>query len=187
MTTPPQEPVRLRNGPWGYGLVTKVLHWSTAAAMAAQFTIGYLLADVSSGHGRGRGQGSGSGHGRGRGGEYDAFGDDPLFTAHVLLGLTVLALGLLRLGWRIATPLPPWAPTLSPFERSLAHWTEYALLALTLVVPASGLWLLASGDDDLLGVHITAHVLFFAALALHVGLVARHQLFVRDRLLGRML
>ncbi|MEU6986529.1 cytochrome b/b6 domain-containing protein [Streptomyces sp. NPDC046324] len=120
-----------------------------------------------------------------RPGQGRAFGDDPLFTAHVLLGLTVLA--LLRLGRRIATPLPPWAPTLSPFERSLAHWTEYALLALTLIVPSSGLWLLASGEDELLGVHITAHVLFFAALALHGGLVARHQLFVRDRLLGRML
>ncbi|MGW2202017.1 cytochrome b [Streptomyces sp. NPDC001774] len=167
--------MRLRNGPWGYGLVTKLLHWATFGAMAAQFASGYLLADVS------------SGHGRGRGGEYDAFGDDPLFTAHVVLGVVVLTLGLARLGWRTATPLPPWAPTLTPFERSLAHWTEYALLALTLGVPATGLWLLASGDDDLLGVHITAHVLFFAALALHVGLVVRHQFVVRDRLLRRML
>ena len=29
---------------------------------------------------------------------------------HVLLGLSIMGLGLLRVGWRLATPLPPWAP-----------------------------------------------------------------------------
>ncbi|MFD3334723.1 cytochrome b [Streptomyces sp. NPDC058700] len=186
MTTEAHGPVRLRNGVWGYGLVTKALHWSVAGAMAAQFTIGYLLEDSGGGRGRGRGRGSESGRGRGGDEEYVVFGDDPLLTTHTLLGCAILLLGLLRLTWRAATPLPPWAPTLGPFERGLAHWTEFALLALTLGVPATGLVLLVAGDDAL-GVHIAAHVAFFAALALHVGLVARHQFGVRDGLLRRML
>ena len=37
------------------------------------------------------------------------------------------------------------------------------------------------GDDDLLPVHIAAHVTFFVALAAHLGLV------MRRRLVGRML
>ncbi len=40
--------------------------------------------------------------------------------------------------------------------------------------------------DDLLGLHIASHLAFFAALAVHVGMVLRHQLVVRDGLLRRM-
>ena len=43
------------------------------------------------------------------------FGDDALVTAHVVLGLSILTLAVVRLAWRLATPLPPWPPTLSPF------------------------------------------------------------------------
>jgi cytochrome b561 len=42
-------------------------------------------------------------------------------------------------------------------------------------------------DDTLLTAHVTTHVVFFCVLALHVGLVLKHQLVDRDRLLGRML
>ncbi|MFF9035669.1 hypothetical protein ACF090_09385 [Streptomyces sp. NPDC014892] len=70
-----------RNGPHGYGAVTKTLHWAVFATLAPQFAVGYLL-DVDDG-GRGRG--------RGRGGEdgYEPFGDDALVTVHVVLGATV--------------------------------------------------------------------------------------------------
>lgn len=171
----------------GYRPLTKVLHWSVVAAFAAQFVVGYLLDADESGRGRGRGRGGGPGRGRGRGGdEYAAFGDDPLLTAHVLLGVTIIVLGIVRLAWRRLTPLPPWAPTLTARERRLAHRTESALYWLTFLVPATGLALLTTGDDVLL-VHIAAHVAFFAALALHVGLVLKHQFIDRDRLLRRML
>ena len=33
----------LGNGPHGYGPVTKVLHWATVAAVAAQLVVGYRL------------------------------------------------------------------------------------------------------------------------------------------------
>lgn len=183
--------LQLRNGAHGYGLVTKVLHWAVFVAMAAQFAVGYLLDVDDSGHGRGRGRGrggdSGQGRGRGRGGEdgYDPFGDDALLTAHVVLGATVLVLGLARLVWRLATPLPPWAPALTPLERRLAHGTETVLYAATFAIPLTGIALLLSADD-LLVAHIVSHLVFFAALVLHVGLVLKHQLIDRDHLLRRM-
>ena len=105
---------------------------------------------------------------------------------HVALGLTILVVTLARLVWRRLTPLPPWAPGLSAGERRLAHGTELALYASLLVMPATGIVLLLS-DDDLLWLHVASHVVFFAALALHVGLVLKHQLVDRDRLLDRML
>src|SRR6478735_8771611 len=33
----------LRNGPHGYGLVTKFLHWLTVAAVVAQFVVGLTM------------------------------------------------------------------------------------------------------------------------------------------------
>ncbi|MFF7177323.1 cytochrome b/b6 domain-containing protein [Streptomyces sp. NPDC008121] len=175
----------------GYRPLTKVLHWSVVVAFAAQFAVGYLLASEGSGHGRGRGRGRGgdSGRGRGRGGDdrYDPFGDDALLTTHVVLGVTIIALGVARLVCRRVLPLPPWAPTLSTAERRLAHRTESALYWLTFLVPASGLALLVAGDDDVLPLHVAAHIAFFVALGLHVGLVLKHQFVDRDRLLRRML
>ncbi len=37
----------LRNGPHGYGAVTKTLHWLTVLAIAAQFVVGYTMDDDS--------------------------------------------------------------------------------------------------------------------------------------------
>ena len=170
----------------GYGTVTRVLHWATVIAVAAQFTIGYLLDAGGRGRGRGRGRGGESGRGRGRGGDLDVFGDDRLLTAHVLLGVSILVLAAVRLAWRRHRGLPPWAPGLSSSERVLAHWTERVLYTLLFLIPLSGLWLVLV-DDDALFLHVAAHVCFFTALAAHVGLVLKHQLVDRDRLLRRML
>ena len=195
-----------RNTEAGYGVVTKTLHWCTAVAVAAPFVIGYLIDDDGRGRGRGRGRGgddgaSGSGgsrhdllvsSGRGRGGDdlelgFGA-GDDRLATVHVLLGLTILALTLVRLVWRRATALPAWATTLSERERVLASWTERALYLCLVVVPLTGLVLVlgSDGSDDLLGLHVAAHFGFFVALTLHLGLVLKHTAVRRDRLLSRM-
>ncbi len=183
--------MKLRNDSDGYGLVTKTLHWLTVVALSAQFIIGYLL-DDESGHGRGRGRGHGedSGHGRGGGGDDDwtfgfGDGDDVLVTTHVALGLTILTLAVIRLIWRRATPLPPWATGLSHRERTLAHWTERLLYLCLFLIPLSGLSLLFV-SDDLLALHVAAHITFFVALAAHLGLVFKHQLINRDRLLERM-
>ena len=51
----------------------------------------------------------------------------------------------------------------------MVHWTERALLLLVVVVPLSGLVLLATGDDGWLPLHVGAHVAFFAALAAHLS------------------
>ena len=187
--------MKMRNGEHGYGAVSKTLHWATVVALLAQFVVGYVMdADDGSGRGRGRGRGGdgsgGSGRGSGRGGD-DVLGlterlADPLVAVHVLLGLTILLLAVLRMTWRGLDSLPPWADGLSPAERRLAHLTERVLLPMLVVMPLSGIAVLL-GDDDLLWLHVTSHVVFFVALAAHLGLVLKHTLLDRDRLLARML
>ena len=104
---------------------------------------------------------------------------------HVLLGVLIIALGVLRLLWRRTTPLPPWDPRLSPANQRFVHLTETALLTLQFVVPATGI-LLVVGTDDLLGVHIAAHVAFFVALAAHLGMVIGKGLVARMLPWGRL-
>ena len=177
----------LRNGAHGYGLVTKSLHWLMVLAILTQFVIGFSMDAGESGGGRGRGRGEDSGRGRGRGGGYEPFGDNHLLTVHVILGATILTLAALRLIWRITTPLPPWAATLSDGERTLAHWTERALYALMLAIPLTGLWLIVADDDDARWPHVLTHIAFFVVFVLHISLVLKHQLLDRDRLLQRMM
>jgi cytochrome b561 len=177
----------LRNGAFGHGLVTKTFHWTMAAAIVTQFVIGYVMDAGDSGRGRGRGRGDGSGRGRGRGGGYDPFGDDRLLTAHVIVGGVILALAVIRLAWRLTTPLPPWAETLTHGERTFAHWTERALYALMFAMPVTGVWLVLADDDDARTPHIVSHIAFFVVIVLHVGLVLKHHIVDRDRLLRRML
>jgi cytochrome b561 len=192
----------LRNGAHGYGAVTKLLHWLTVAAIAAQFVVGYLIRgelDDHGGHGgggdddalaaldHGHGGGSGSGHGGGEDG-FDLFsGGFGLPELHVVLGLTILGLGVVRVGWRYAGSLPPWAEALSHGERTLEGLLEKALLALLFLIPLSGLLLLGTGEDDYLPLHVAAHVAFFVVLGLHLALVLKHTVIQRDRHLARML
>ena len=56
--------------------------------------------------------------------------EDRYFLLHASLGLTILVLATIRLWWRRSRPLPPWAPTLSPFERRYAHAVETVLYVL---------------------------------------------------------
>lgn len=104
---------------------------------------------------------------------------------HVLLGLSIIALGLVRIGWRAATPLPPWAPYLRPGERRLEAALEKVLLMLLFAVPGTGLLLIA-GDSDWLPVHIAAQLVLLAVIAVHVGLVTSHTVVRRDGQLRRM-
>ena len=198
----------LHNGPHGYGLVTKLLHWATVAALATQFVVGYVMLN-----------GDGGVEEADCDGRTDqleerceqqqevleARAEDPLGTAysdlgsgeilgggitlpelHVLLGLLILTLAVVRVVWRRTAGLPPWAEGLSAGERALAHWTEKALRVLLFLIPLSGLSLVLV-SYDLLPLHIAAHVGFFATVAAHLGLVLKHQLLDRDRLVSRML
>ena len=185
--------MRLRNGPHGYGLVTKVLHWVTVLALAAQLLVGYSIEradDLLEGVVE-----------RWLGGE-----DDQLVLVHVVLGLGILLLAVVRTLWRAATPLPPWAESLSAVERQVEKRVEQVLYAVLFLIPLTGLalvllsgeeWDLAGGewaspveltdDDVLLVAHVATHLTFYAALAVHVGLVLKHQLVDRDGLLRRMI
>lgn len=167
-----------KNGDHGYGFVTKLLHWLTFVVLVAQLTLGYLIDDSGHGRGRGRGRGGESGRGRGRGGDGGLDLDDPVVRAHVILGCTILALAVLRLAWRLLTPLPPWSERLGPRDRWVENALERVLILMLFATPVTGL-LLLGGEDDLVALHVACHVVLYVAFALHVALVLRRGTFTR--------
>jgi cytochrome b561 len=205
--------MRLRNGEDGYGAVTKTLHWLTVVAITVQFAVGWMMgADdaaldlekerIDRFEDQIKDQGKAAEEVfepeidrmedalDAREDNYfaGAFAEPGLSfpEVHVLLGISIMLLGLLRVLWRIATPLPPWAHHLSSGERRLQARLEKTLITLLFVVPGSGLLLLTVGDDWL-PLHIAAQLMLLAAVATHVGLVVKHTIVRRNRHLARML
>jgi cytochrome b561 len=167
----------------GYRGSQKAMHWLTVAAVAAQFAVGYNL-DLDGpdcdppGEERSGGDTSDAFEDRldrledaceARAGDYDLVGGGvDLAELHLALGLVVLVLGVLRPLLRKVAGLPPWSEHLSAGQRRLAGLTEKSLMLLLVVVPLSGILLLATGDDSWLPLHIGAHIAFFVALAAHL-------------------
>lgn len=181
--------MRIRNDERGYGLVTSWLHWVTVLLLLAQFVLGYameglgewLLGDMDS-LGKGRGD-----------------GDERLVFAHAGLGIAILVVALVRIGWRMTTPLPPWDERLNETDRRMERAAELVLYWLLVLTPVSGLALLylsgeerevgdgewlppfdVLGDGPLLALHITCHIALYITLAVHVAIA------VRRRTIGRI-
>ncbi|TWT21185.1 cytochrome b [Luteimonas marina] len=133
-----------------------------------------------------------------------------VYTAHKSMGITVLALMLLRLGWRLYAGAPKPVAGTPTWQAAIAAVTHWALYALALAIPLSG-WLYDSasglrpfrwfglfdvpklvGPNEWLADQARdAHELLFWVLvvlvAAHAGAAFYHHLFQRDDTLARML
>ncbi|KAF1711265.1 cytochrome b [Pseudoxanthomonas kalamensis DSM 18571] len=133
-----------------------------------------------------------------------------VYTAHKSMGITVLALMLLRLGWRLYAGAPRPVPGTPGWQHAIATITHWLLYALALAIPLSG-WLydsasglrpfryfglfempkLVAPSESLQDAAHQAHELLFwvliALVALHAGAAFYHHLFQRDDTLARML
>ena len=100
----------------GYGPTAKMLHWLAALCIVLAWLLGTFIDDFPK-----------------------SAAAAALFT-HMSLGLTVLALVFVRLGWRFGHPPPELLPSaFSPWaERAaiLVHWLLYALM---LALPITGI------------------------------------------------
>jgi cytochrome b561 len=65
------------------------------------------------------------------------------YQLHKSIGLTVLALSLVRLGWRLMNPPPPLPEHVPAWERFVAKATHWAFYGLMFAIPLSG-WLYVS-------------------------------------------
>ena len=177
----------LRNTAERWGPVSQLLHWLIVVLLLVLSTVGLLL---------------------------DSLPVSPkyfwVFDLHKSTGLTLLALVLVRLGWRFYAGAPRPLPGTPTWQSRVAGATHGLLYVLILAMPLSG-WLydsasglrplrwygtvevpkLTAPDPTLRELGHTAHEwLFWVLLALviaHVGAAFYHHLFLNDATLRRML
>lgn len=106
-----------------------VLHWAIAAAILFMLPLGFWMHEEAE-------------HGNVSAEVYRAF------QLHKSVGLTILALSLVRLGWRLLNPPPPLPAHMPAWERFAAKATHWAFYALMLGLPLSG-WLFVSAGWSL--------------------------------------
>jgi cytochrome b561/polyisoprenoid-binding protein YceI len=107
-----------------YTAVAIVLHWAIAFAILFMVPFGLWLHE----------QGENGNAGVGLFGAYQL---------HKSIGLTVLALSLVRLGWRLANPPPPLPEHMPGWEKFVAKLTHWAFYGLMIGLPLTG-WLYVS-------------------------------------------
>ena len=170
-----------------YDAVARLLHWLVAGMIVLQFVLA-KMAEAADEDG-------------------SKFRQLVLLANHKSVGITILAVAALRLGWRFFRPPPPPLP-MAQWQRMAAGFSHGAFYALMFIMPMTG-WLMSSaanisvswfnlfqlpdfvGPDDGLeglfeGVHETlAKVLFILALV-HVGAALKHTFINRDGALRRI-
>jgi len=168
---------------WGntdksYGLLSRYLHGATAVLMLSLVPIGLFLGTL----------------------QEESAVRAIFLSVHETLGVTVLGLLLIRLGWFAASRPPSPSASLKAWERSLARAVQIALYAVLFLLPATGLMLVAANHGPLYlygwsvplpgipdgGLSQTLHdfilpTLFCAAIALHLGAVLKHHFLARRR------
>lgn len=175
----------LRNDPQRYGAVAQTLHWTIVVLIVVQVSLALIADDLP------------------RGVEKLA-----LISRHKSFGITILALVILRIVWRLLNappPLPP-LPRWQHIAAKVSHWGMYALL---LAMPLSG-WMMSSSANypvswfglfqlpDLVAPskplnhlmhdsHETFAILLLTLIGLHVAAALKHQFWDRDSVLRRML
>lgn len=178
--------MRWVNSDQSWGLVAQLFHWVIAVLIIWAFYIGWNMTDLEI--------------------SPEMFAT---YNFHKSLGLTILALALLRLGWRLANGSPRLPDGMSGVERKLAHLTHWGLYGILLVMPLSG-WLLTSaagvpvnyfglgtvpmllGSDEPLSetlgaVHDILSKLLLVLFALHVLGALKHHFISKDNTLRRMI
>jgi superoxide oxidase len=131
-----------------------------------------------------------------------------LLQVHRSLGVTIWTLTVLRLLWRVSgARFPAFPPSMTPLHQLGARLSEYALYALLLIQPATGLaqtifrgrpfevfaWSippLVARDVHLVGIFRAAHEIgawcLFALAALHAAAALVHHFILRDDVLRAM-
>jgi len=174
----------------GYRLPARLFHWLTVLLIATQLPIGLFMAY------------------RGPGLNIWDVVTNTLYATHKLLGVTIFALVVIRLGYRLVAGAPAPEPTLSPWQKIVSvlnHWSMYALL---LTVPVLGylaicyfpalnifngfaLPAIVAPDraryDAIIEWHEAGAFALAGLITLHIAAVGYHRFVRRDGVLARML
>jgi cytochrome b561 len=168
-----------------YNGIAKTLHWLVFALISGAFVVGFYMTDLPLGPMKLK-----------------------IYSWHKWNGVTIFALVLLRLSWRLFNPPPPLPGEMPNWERRAAEASHRLLYILMLAMPVSG-WLMSSAKGfqtvwfgliplpDLLAknpplgkalaeVHQMLGFIILGFVAVHVLAAFKHHFIDRDDVLARM-
>lgn len=171
----------------GYSGPAKLLHWAILGLLVVQFILAWAMPHI------------------GRNTK-----PDTIINLHLSFGMLILAVAVVRLGWRLTHREPPPEDGLPPWQMQSARVTHWLLYILLFVVPVLG-WINASWRGfpvSLFGLfelpkllatrapgfgwtgdvhNLLANYLMLALVGLHVAAALYHYFIRRDGVLQRML
>ncbi len=173
-----------------YSGIARLLHWLVAVIVLGLVTSGLIMVY--------------------RGKDLNIWDDltNNLYTTHKTAGLVLLALVIVRLGYRLINGAPSDEPTLTAAHRGVSHAVHWSIYALLLVIPLLG-WTgismfpalgtfggftipaLTSPDKETAGVvlwwHGLAAYVLISLILLHILAALYHHVIRGDNVLRRML
>ena len=166
-----------------YGLISKFLHWASAILLFFQIPLGFYLVDLD-------------------------FGPERLNieNIHVVVGLSLFYLVILRLLYKIFNPTPKLKTSIFKGQNFLAKLNHVLLYVTILSITLSGI-LKKLFDGETLSIffkkikiqenfeltelfydiHVFSNYLMIALIIIHIMAVIIHKLFFNDNLLKKIL
>ena len=178
--------MKLRNTTTGYGPIAQLLHWGVAGLIVYQYLLARRAADAT------------------------LFQQLGILATHKSIGITILALAFIRLGWNFGLGPRPGPPENEPSYRARLAFASHSLLyALIVLMPITG-WVMSSAAntpvsyfgwftlpnliaphsewvDTLKALHGALFIVLATIVAAHVSAALYHQLVVQDDVLRRMI
>lgn len=105
---------------------------------------------------------------------------------HILAGIAVLGLVVWRLGLRFGRGAPPPPETGSNLAHMAAHLGHWALYALMVALPVTGLMAWYGGIEAAAEIHTIMKPVTIILIAVHIAAALWHQFYLKDGLLLRM-
>ena len=175
--------MRLTNNLTEYGFISKIFHWLSAAVLLIQIPLGFYLVDLD-------------------------FSEKRLTIEgiHVILGVSIFYLTLLRLIYKLFNPTPSLVNSIFTGQRLIAKLNHILLYISILVITSSGaLKKLFNGETlDLFlfdieikdnfelaelfyDIHILSNYTLITLISLHIIAVIVHKIIFKENLLKKIL
>ena len=166
-----------------YGFISKALHWLSALILIIQIPLGFYLVDLD-------------------------FGEERITfeNIHVILGLIIFYLVIIRLINNTFNPTPKLNPSIFIGQKYIAKLNHILLYAAILSITVSGiLKKLFNGEtlviffkeieikdnfelaDQFYNIHIYSNYLIIALISVHILAVITHKLLFKENLIKKIL
>ena len=166
-----------------YGLISKLLHWISAILLLVQIPLGFYLVDLDFGLER-----------------------INIESIHIIIGLSIFYLVILRLLTKIINPTPKLNPSIFKGQNFLAKLNHILLYVTILSITISGILKKLFNGETLViffrefriqdnfelaevfyDIHVFSNYFIIVLIAIHIMAVVVHKFFFNDNLLKKIL